>query len=188
MLFLQSQRAPSSLCAEWTLHLTVSSLVLRCILVLWAMASLLVATMICGQDGAQRYVMLFPFELYCCDAYKCNKRLDGHAQWVSTSCIVQASDICILGSVFVLNKPCQCLLCWNTGDYRSFGPGCEDWLALHLAQQSKQPVCEPEEGIQWHLLARGAHPLLPVSFPSKGCHHRPEVLPWVGQAGEGEAR
>ena len=76
----------------------------------------------------------------------------------------------------------------HTGDYGSSGPGCEDWSTLHLAQQSKQPVCEPEEGIQRHLLARRADPVLPVSLPSKGGHHGPKVLPRVGQAGEGKAR
>nr|GLL39835.1 UDP-arabinopyranose mutase 1 [Ipomoea trifida] len=55
-------------------------------------------------------------------------------------------------------------------DLRPLGIGSEDGPALHLAQQSKQSVREPQEGIQGHLLARGTDPVLPVCRSPKGLH------------------
>ena len=73
------------------------------------------------------------------------------------------------------------------GDLRPLRLGREDRLAIHLAQQGQQSVCESQEGIQGHLLAGRADPVLPICRPPKGMHHRAEMLHRDLQAGEGEA-
>lgn len=62
----------------------------------------------------------------------------------------------------------------------------EDRSPLHMAQQSKQPFCESEKGVQRHLLARGYYSILPKCNSSKRVHHCSAMLPWTRQAGEGK--
>lgn len=67
----------------------------------------------------------------------------------------------------------------------SLGFGSEDRTALHSSQQGKQPICQPEERIQGHLLAGGDHPFLPAgAAPKRGCHCG-AMLHWTLQAGQG---
>nr|GLL31331.1 hypothetical protein Itr_chr07CG08020 [Ipomoea trifida] len=75
------------------------------------------------------------------------------------------------------DRHCIHLAVIHEGDLRPLGIGSEKGPALHLAQQSKQSVREPQEGIQGHLLARGTDPVLPVCRSPKGLHHCPEMIP-----------
>lgn len=66
------------------------------------------------------------------------------------------------------------------GHLRPPEAGSEDGAALHLAQQGQQPLRQPEEGVQRHLLAGGDHPLLPEGHPLRRGSHRRGMLPRAG--------
>ncbi|WVZ68738.1 hypothetical protein U9M48_017640 [Paspalum notatum var. saurae] len=74
------------------------------------------------------------------------------------------------------------------GDLRSPGAWRQDRAALHLAQQGQQPVRQPQEGVQGHLLAGGHHPLLPGRRAAQGLRHRAKVLHRALATGQGQAR
>jgi len=72
------------------------------------------------------------------------------------------------------------------GDKWPPGTGGEDRFALHLAQQSQQPIRKPEEGVQRNLLARRADSVFPICFSSQGMHNCSEMLRWTVEASEGK--
>lgn len=69
-----------------------------------------------------------------------------------------------------------------TGNLRPFGAWSEDRASIHMAQQSKQPFCELEKGVQRHILARRDHSIFPSGCPSKGVHYCSSLLYRVVEA------
>eukprot|EP01025_Chloroclados_australasicus_P061070 TRINITY_DN7948_c0_g1_i1.p1 TRINITY_DN7948_c0_g1~~TRINITY_DN7948_c0_g1_i1.p1 ORF type:complete len:103 (-),score=8.56 TRINITY_DN7948_c0_g1_i1:328-636(-) len=51
----------------------------------------------------------------------------------------------------------------------------QDWFAVYMAQQSVESVHQFEEGVQGHLLAGGADPLLPAGPLLQECGHSSEM-------------
>lgn len=63
-----------------------------------------------------------------------------------------------------------------SGYLRPFESWGQNRVAIHLAQQGKQPLCQFEEGIQGHLLAGGDYSILPVYCPPQRVHDSAELL------------
>ena len=57
-----------------------------------------------------------------------------------------------------------------------------------MAQQSQQPIHQPEKGVQRDLLARRSDPVLPIGRPPERMHDGSEMLHRTVEASEGEAR
>ena len=142
-LWMQSWPSPrihSFLCAGWTWLSIRTLLGLQCTSVWWVMDNLLDDTTTCGLDGAARFIFL-------------------HYFWIAPIIGIETQII----KTTVWNCILTLLYCCWLGDLRSSRVWSEDRSSLHSSQQSQQPFCEFEEGVQGYFLAGGDHPLLPAS-------------------------